>query len=130
MSTTVPITWTTFPVAPRAMSNLLLCLHRFDTARDVEELLSDLLLADFVTDERELEDHVVRGVGGVAHGDHLGRLKARCQLEDSAVDLDLDIAGQQGFEDGTGVRLVDVVNRPRRSLLRRSEGQKGHQLRP
>jgi energy-coupling factor transporter ATP-binding protein EcfA2 len=73
------------------------------------DLRRDLGLTRTVHRQRERVDEVTGVLRGVAHGSHPGALLGRGRLEQRAVDLRLEVHGEQSLEDLLGLRLEDEV---------------------
>src|SRR5438874_8839831 len=84
---------------------------------DLEDLLGDLGLAGAVQVERQAVDQLDRVLGGVAHRGHAGAVLGCGRLEQRAVDLGLEIDGQEPLEDLLGLGLVDEIAQQRSVVL-------------
>ena len=76
------------------------------TTHHLHQLGGDAALPLLVGREGQTVDHLTGVLGGIVHGHDLCRLLAGDILQDGAVDLRLDVSGQEGVEDLGGVRLV------------------------
>src|SRR5215468_6670292 len=83
----------------------------------LEDLLRDLGLAGAVHGQREPVDELARVLRRVAHRAHPGSELGRGGLEQRAVELGLEVDGEQALEDLLRLRLVDKVA-PHRGLVR------------
>src|SRR5205823_3703253 len=84
---------------------------------DLEDLLGDLGLAGAVQVERQAVDQLDRVLGGIPHRGHAGAVLGRGRLEQRAVDLGLEIDGQEPLEDLLRLGLVDEVSHQRSLML-------------
>src|SRR6266542_2566993 len=83
-------------------------------ARDhLENLLRDLRLPRAVHREREAVDQLAGRLRGVAHRRHPCALLGRGRLEQRAVDLGLQVDGQEALEDllGLGSKMKSPTSR-------------------
>src|SRR3954453_16607111 len=84
MSTTGPVIAITRPVvgAATAIASLLLLprSRRLGAGRDLDHLARDVRLANLVVGEGQIFDELLRVLGRVLHGHHLGRVEARREL--------------------------------------------------
>src|SRR5260370_38479408 len=113
-STTGPMIWTILPwlIDRVPFCTRLLgfdCLAKgFRPADDVQELLGDALLAGLVVLDGQHMDHLARVLAGRFHGRHARPVFAGRRLHERAVNLDRDVARQEGGQDGFGTGLVGI----------------------
>src|SRR5215212_3886573 len=86
-------------VAMRVSSCLSVRLERFGARDDFDELGGDHRLALAVVLDRQPVDHVAGVARRIVHRRHLRTVESGLVLEQSAVDLDGDVARQQRFQD-------------------------------
>ena len=91
------------PVSPLAGQRVR-ARHHF------QDLLGDGGLPHPVHCQGQIVDHLVRGLGGGAHGRHAGAVLAGHALQDRPVDGDLHVRGEQIGQDLLGRRLEDEVH--------------------
>src|SRR5215213_951602 len=120
-STTAPRTWAT---CPTLFFMLRLPSKRLGAGDDLDQLAGDVRLAGAVVVERQLADHVAGVARGVVHRAHLAAVEAGRILEQGAVDLDGEVARQEGGEDLLLRRLV-LVERRRAAVGRRGGRARG-----
>src|SRR3712207_285622 len=92
-STTAPRTWL---MRPTLFFMVFCSSDRLGTGDDLDQLLGDVGLSRAVVVERQLVDHLAGVARGVVHRRHARALLARRALQDGAVDLDGEVARQQG----------------------------------
>src|SRR5579884_4433041 len=105
-STTLPRTWTTFPVARvvgvavalMVFLRMVLTCECFGAADDLQDLLGDRGLSRFVHLDRVLIDQLLGVVGGVVHRDELRRVERGVRLEHRRVQRELEVLRQQAPE--------------------------------
>src|SRR5687768_8036487 len=89
-------------------------LDRLGAGDDLDQLTGDVRLARAVVVQRQLVDHVAGIARGIVHRGHPRAMLARRTFQDRPIDLDGEVARQQGGEDFLLGRLVFVKGlRPR-----------------
>ena len=72
---------------------------------DFQELLGNGRLPDFVENQDEVRDELVRVPGRVVHGHHPGGLFGRLRFEEGVMDLALHVKRQDRIDQGANLRL-------------------------
>src|SRR3954463_16384840 len=112
MSTTGPVIAITRPVASAATamsSSILLDLERLGAGRDLDHLARDVRLANLVVGESQVLDQLLRVLGRVLHGHHLGGVEAGRQLERRLEDARRDVTRHELLQNGRRAWLEDKL---------------------
>src|ERR671937_2566641 len=92
-------------------------VERVRAGDHLEDLLGDLRLAGAVHRQRQRVDQLARALRGAPHRGHPRPLLRGRGLEERAVELRLEVYGQEAGQDLLRLGLVDEVA-PERALLR------------
>src|SRR5580692_4478429 len=121
-STTAPMTWVMRPVWLAGVAMKILSFEfylkrpsplsdRLGAGDDFNQLLGDHRLTGPVVDQGLLADHVAGIAGGIVHRAHLRAVERGIVFQQSAEDLDRQIARQQAGQNLVFFRLIFVRRR-------------------